>query len=56
MGKSKETKKEKYEAPRCVVYELEYESVICGSAGTETGDGDDFIPGSSHGDGTNPWG
>lgn len=55
MKVSKEIKKEKYEAPKSVSYELDCESLICTSQSEETGTGDDFINGSGHGGGTNPW-
>ncbi|MBM6864708.1 hypothetical protein H6A66_05930 [Bacteroides caecigallinarum] len=47
-----------YVPPKCTVYELEIEGVICGSLGDEATNsvsGSDFLPASSHGGGTSVW-
>ena len=47
-----------YVLPKCTVYELEIEGVICGSLGDEVTNsvsGSDFLPASSHGGGTSVW-
>lgn len=47
-----------YVPPKCTVYELEIEGVICGSLddeATHSASGNDFLPSSSHGGGTSVW-